>query len=224
MAGLQTIISTAQSIEINRSRLVGQTISRSGRILTASRNWANPFRFVVVPRPIWRFTEVRSVLEDLMTADRNISHSIQLGVDSQGAVNGSRWLIGYQGSAPGGTTGYGGTLSNITITSMAGTTITMANCPTAGTIFAKGDYIQPTNYRYPFVVTQDLIGNGTTTRSVTVHRSFLPQTGFTLAGSTVKVGTSCVFNVIVSGLPTYRYISGEFIEFNGNFELVEEIL
>lgn len=223
MASLQSIIDSAQTIEINRSKLVGQTISRSGRILTASRNWANPFRLVVAPKPIWRFSEVRAILEDLMTNDRNISHSIQLGNKS-----GQQWLVGYQGAAPGGTTGYGGTLSNVAITAMTGTTISLANCPTSGNIFLKGDYIQPisggTSYRYPFVVTQDLIGNGNTNRTVTVHRSFMPQTGYTLNPSNVKVGTSCVFNMMVTGLPTYRYISGEFIEFTGNFELVEEIL
>jgi hypothetical protein len=220
---LQSIIDSAQSIEINRSKLVGQTISRSGRILTATRNWANPFRMVIVPKPIWRFSEARSIIEDLMTNDRNTSHSIQLG-----AVSGAAWTIGYQGAAPGGTTGGGGTLTNITITGMTGSTISLANCPLAGNIFLKGDYIQPisgaTSYRYPFVVTQNLIGNGSANRTVTVHRSFMPQTGYTLNPSNIKVGTSCVFTVMVTALPTYRLVSGQFVEFTGNFELVEEIL
>jgi len=221
MASLQSIIDSAQSLEINRSKLVGQTISRSGRILTGTRNWANPFRMTVVPKPIWRYADTRDIIEDIMARDRNTSHTIQLG-----SVSGQTWVIGYQGNAAGGTTGAGGTLSSITVASMAGTTMTLNNCPTSGsvTIFRKGDYIQPVNYRYPFVVTQDVIGNGNATRTVTVHRSFMPQTSFTLAGSSLKVGTSCSFIVMVTGLPTHRLVSGQFVEFTGNFELVEEIL
>lgn len=221
MASLQSIIDSAQSIEINRSKLVGQTISRSGRILTGTRNWANPFRLTVVPKPIWIYADTRSIIEDLMAKDRNTSHTIQLGNTS-----GQEWVIGYQGNASGGTTGGGGTLASITVASMSGTTMTLNNCPTSGsiTIFKKGDYIQPVNYRYPFVVTEDLIGNGNATRTVTVNRSYMPQTSFTLAGSSLKVGTSCTFIVMVSALPTHRLVSGKFVEFTGNFELVEEIL
>ena len=64
---LQDIINTASNIEINRSKLVAQTVSRSGRISVASRNWANPFRFTVTPKPVWTYTEYRAIFEPIFT-------------------------------------------------------------------------------------------------------------------------------------------------------------
>ena len=51
--GLQDIINSAVNIDFNRTKLVAQNISRSGRVSAASRNWANPYRFTVTPKPIW---------------------------------------------------------------------------------------------------------------------------------------------------------------------------
>jgi len=58
---MQQIIDSAVNVEINRSKLVAQTVSRSGRISAVSRNWANPFRFTVTPKPVWTAAEYRSV-------------------------------------------------------------------------------------------------------------------------------------------------------------------
>jgi hypothetical protein len=58
---LQDIINSAVNVEVNRSKLVAQTVSRSGRISVASRNWTNPFRFVITPKPVWTAAEYRSV-------------------------------------------------------------------------------------------------------------------------------------------------------------------
>jgi hypothetical protein len=66
---LQDIINTASNIEINRSKLVAQTVSRSGRISVASRNWANPFRFTVTPKPVWTYTEYRAIFEPIFTVE-----------------------------------------------------------------------------------------------------------------------------------------------------------
>jgi len=79
--GLQDIIDSAVNIELNRSKLIAQTISRSGRISTASRNWANPYRFTVTPKPIWQYSEVRSVLEAIYRNDRYETVTITLGGD-----------------------------------------------------------------------------------------------------------------------------------------------
>jgi hypothetical protein len=99
---LQDIINTASNIEINRSKLVAQTVSRSGRISVASRNWANPFRFTVTPKPVWTYTEYRAIFEPIFTADRYTTQSIALTNfnTSTGALTqtGMFWLTEYQGN------------------------------------------------------------------------------------------------------------------------------
>jgi len=97
---LQQIIDTAVNVEVNRSKLVAQTISRSGRISTASRNWANPFRFVVTPKPVWTASEYREVFGPLLDNDRYLPHGFYLNnVDATTRLAnlGNSWMINYQG-------------------------------------------------------------------------------------------------------------------------------
>ena len=77
--GLQDVIDTAVNIEFNRSKLVAQTISRSGRISTASRNWANPYRFTITPKPVWKYDEVRAMIETIYRLDRYETTAIYFG-------------------------------------------------------------------------------------------------------------------------------------------------
>ena len=97
---LQQIIDSAVNVEVNRSKLVAQTISRSGRISTASRNWANPFRFTVTPKPVWAASEYRSVFAALLDNDRYLPHGFYLNnIDATQRVAdlGNSWMINYQG-------------------------------------------------------------------------------------------------------------------------------
>jgi hypothetical protein len=97
---LQQIIDTAVNVEVNRSKLVAQTISRSGRISVASRNWANPFRFVITPKPVWSASEYRSVFSSLLENDKYLPHGFYLNnVDATTfqADLGNSWMVNYQG-------------------------------------------------------------------------------------------------------------------------------
>jgi len=82
--GLQDVIDTAVNIEFNRSKLVAQTISRSGRISTASRNWANPYRFTVTPKPVWLYADARAMIETIYRNDRYNTVAIYFGDYSKG--------------------------------------------------------------------------------------------------------------------------------------------
>jgi hypothetical protein len=97
---LQQIIDSAVNVEVNRSKLVAQTISRSGRISVASRNWANPFRFVVTPKPVWTASEYRSVFSSLLENDKYLPHGFYLNnVDATTLLAdlGNSWMVNYQG-------------------------------------------------------------------------------------------------------------------------------
>jgi hypothetical protein len=176
---LQGIINTAVNIEVNRSKLAAQSISRSGRILTAARNWANPYRMTVTPRPIWRLddtitirdtsTSVRAMIEAIYAADRITSTTIFLadinGTTGALTAAGMEWLVDYQGE-------YGNT--NGILTSVTGNSagdaasgnrmfITLGGTPPATDtyIVKRGDWIRPTTsaviYRYPYQVTADIV-------------------------------------------------------------------
>jgi hypothetical protein len=160
---LQQIIDTAVNVEINRSKLVAQTISRSGRLSTVSRNWANPFRFVVTPKPVWTASEYRSVFAELLDNDRYLPHGFYLNnVDPTTfqADLGNSWMVNYQGG--GDATGNNLIDSYSATSQTSGAMICLTNVNsstiTAGTYLAKeGDYLRLSNYRYPYIATADVV-------------------------------------------------------------------
>lgn len=214
---MQSIINSAQSIEVSRPALVATSMSRSGRLFTGTRNWAKPWRFIISPKPVWTISTARSVIESVMTADKHTEQTVYLG---QG---GASWTTAYQGAV--GTTG--GALNGISCTSATGTTLTIAytGLSNGTVIFRVGDIIQPNGHRYPYVVTSEVTATGATgSATVNLNRGYLPQTGYTLSGSSLLVGTACSWRVKTSTLPTYKFIPGQLVEFTGEFELIESIL
>lgn len=160
---LQQIIDTATNIEVNRSKLVAQTVSRNGRISTASRNWATPFRFVVTPKPIWSAAEYRAVFADLLDNDRYLPHGFYLNnIDGTTflANRGNSWMVNYQGNADVSSNNNVLDSYNVgTQTSGAQLTLTNVNSTTitAGLFLVKeGDYIRPGTFRYPYIATADV--------------------------------------------------------------------
>jgi len=162
---LQQIINTAVNVEVNRSKLVAQTLSRSGRISTVSRNWANPFRFTVSPKPVWTAAEYRSVFADLLDNDKYLPHGFRLNdLDPTTflANQGNSWMVNYQGGAD-AASGGDNVLDSYQATSQtSGAMICLTNINsttiTAGTYLVKaGDYLRPSGFRYPYIATADVI-------------------------------------------------------------------
>jgi hypothetical protein len=210
---LQKIVDSAQSLEINRTRLVASTVSRNGRLLTASRNWVNPWRITVEPRPVWPWADYRQYFEPVINGDRLTTHTVLLG-------NTAPWIIDYQGNVA--------RTSNqlnapVVVQSVTGTTWTITTTGLTGqTLFKAGDILQPVGHYYPYVVTADTVISGNTT-TVTTHRGYIPQTSYTIAGAALKVGAGCSWRVRVTGMPTYRMLPSRLAEFTGNFELTEVV-
>ena len=76
--GLQQIIDTAQSIEINRPRMVSQMVTRSGRVRTAERAALTPFQMIVTPQAYSRWEDVRDLVEGITVVDRNLNTWVKL--------------------------------------------------------------------------------------------------------------------------------------------------
>lgn len=175
---LQAIIDSAVNIEINRSKLVAQSISRSGRILAAARNWSNPYRITVTPQPVWKLTDtidiggvsttVRAMIEDIYQADRIQSVPVRLAnANASFGLNNPNmeWMVKYQGAAPttnGVITGCGGSAAGDAASGNR-MFITFATAPATDTLlFAKGDWVRPfkatgVSYNYPYQVTSNIV-------------------------------------------------------------------
>ncbi len=231
---LQTFINSAQSIEFGRADLVATSVSRSGRVITQTRNTVKPWSFKVTPQPVMPWSSYRGAIEAVLAKDRHTEHEIQLG-----ATGGSAWLTAYQGSCPRNSTT--GILDYVYVTAFSGNTITI-NVSNAGiangtVIFQPGDIVQPAGtgtdgkyYRYPYAVTEAVIKNsGDTTKTVKLNRGFIVQANYDVTSGTsgrnaLKVGSACKWNVIMTNLPAVRYVPGKLVEFTGDMELLEVVL
>ena len=213
---IQNIIDKAQQIEIDRRRMVGQTISRSQRIKTAERSTAQPWKFKITPPGSLPWTASRGFIEVIDFNDRATEYAISLNNNS-----GMNYITSYLGSIT------QGQLNSLTIYSTGTSTITITGMPSVSSstvIFARGDLIQPANSRYPYTVVSTATRGSSTTTSVTLHRPIITSEGISLTGQGLKVGNSCTWQVVVSGLPTYQLVPMQRVQYTGDFELIEKII
>lgn len=211
---IQTIIDSAQSIEIDRRKVVGQTISRSERIKSAERASANAFKIIVTPPARFRYNAYRSVIEEIQNNDRFNEQEINL------ANNRNNFITEYQGALS------AAQLSTMTITAFSGTSVTFGNLPSvvsATVVLKAGDWIQPAQSRYPYIVTETVTRGTGSLVTATVHRQLITSENTTTTG-TFAVGTGTTLQVVVSELPTYKLVQRNWGEFTGDFTLVEKII
>jgi hypothetical protein len=190
---LQQIIDTAVNVEVNRSKLVAQTISRSGRISTASRNWANPFRFTVTPKPVWAASEYRAAFSSLLENDKYLPHGFYLNnIDPTTfrADLGNSWMVNYQGGADASSGGNNAIDSYSATSQTSGAMICLTNVNSttigAGTYIVKeGDYIRPVAYRYSYIATADVV---------------IPTAASAIAGVVQPAGVTVTLQPAVAGV------------------------
>ena len=214
--GIQYIIDNAQQIEIDRRRMVGQSISRSQRIKTAERSTAQPWKFKVTPPAQIPWTTGRVVAEAISTGDRVAEYEISLNNSS-----GMNYITKYQGAMT------SGQRSALTIASTGTSTLVLTNLPAVSTstvLFAAGDIIQPTNSRYPYAITDTVLRGSNTTTNVLLNRPLITSEGISLIGQTVLIGNSCTWQVVLTIMPTYSLVYGQRMQYNGDFELIEKII
>lgn len=116
---IQYIIDRAQSIEVDRKRLVGQTMSRSQRIKTAERNTAQPWRFSVSPPGVLLWNQARAAVEDIASGDRIQEYTVGF------TRPGHNFIAGYQGAYT------QSQMNSVTISAVGVNTLTLTNLPAA---------------------------------------------------------------------------------------------
>jgi hypothetical protein len=224
---IQNIIDRAQQIEIDRRRIVAQTISRSQRIKTSERSTAQPWRFKVTPPGSLPWTASRGFIEVIDLNDRVGEYTISLNNNP-----GMNYITAYQGiittAALNNLSIHAATTSTLTITDMpaigAPTTDPERAVTTSTVMFYAGDLIQPANSRYPYTVVSTVIRGASTTTSVTLHRPIITSEGINLVGQSLKIGNSCSWRVIISGLPSYQLVPMRQVQYTGDFELIEKVI
>ena len=211
----QAIINTAQSIEFNRRRVIGQSISRSQRIKTAERVSAQPFVLTVTPIARFRWSDTRSALEMIQNFDRNDECEIQIG-----SVSSLNFINAYQGQLS------SAQLAALTITNATSTSITIGGLPSISSstvMFKAGDWIQPTGSRYPYIVTGQVLRGTGSEITATTHRPIITSEGISLTGP-LKIGTDTTLVVIASQFPTYSLVDKNWAQYNGDFVFVEKVI
>lgn len=213
---IQTIIDKAQKITFDRRRVVGQTISRSQRIKTAERNTAQPFRLTVTPPGYLDYGTNRSTIEAIQLIDRNVEATIKIANNNK-----TRYITDYQGGLS------KAQLSGLTVTNFTLTSVTISGLPSVSSstyVFKAGDWIQPINSRYPYIVTSDVIRGVGTEVTATVHRNLITSESTTITNAALLVGTDTTLKVVITELPTYEIGLHKFVNFTGDFGLVEKII
>jgi hypothetical protein len=224
---LQQVIDTAVSMEISRPSLVGQSVSRSGRLLTAVRNTVKPWRFTVEPKPVWLYEQYRTELESILQADRSQEVEITLGSNPR-----QDWIIKYLGSVPSLQFAYQGS-AQFTVNALSqGTSLVLdvneaspfTPLSAATVIFRAGDVIQPIGHRYPYAVSETVLRGTESTITVLVNRGLLQQQDYDIVGKGIQAGQHCRWQVKIAKLPQAQLISGRFMQFTDNFELIESVI
>lgn len=209
---IQTIIDNATFIKFGRTKTAGQTISRSGRVLTSLRPTSQPFNFEVGMHDALRYSTNRDLIETIDTLDITTEETIDIGSTNTNL----NYITTLQGS------GFGGT---VTVTSASGNEIVLntTSATGGGTSLKKGDFIQlDNNYRYPYRVTADVTWNGTS-MTVPIHRPFIAQSGYTVSGKGIILGSSVQFRVKMLEKPEYRVYPHDLLAFDSDFSLIEII-
>lgn len=215
---LQTIINNAVSIQIDRRKLAGQTISRSGQVRISSVASNIPWSFVVQMHPALKYSTNRALVEQIDYLDRVFTETINIGNSNPGLA----YITQYQGDLSSSqinaitVTGYNALLLELNVSAIGGLP--------ADYIFRRGDYLQLDGvYKYPYTTTADVQRGSSSTVLVPLNRPFIPQSGYITVGAGIQVGPDVTWNVVMSKKPGYQIAPHDRLEFLDSFELVEVI-
>ncbi len=208
---IQTFLDRATFLTVDKRKVSAQTITRSGQVKTAEVASANPYRFAFGVTAGYTYSENRGALEELDSLDITVEENIDIGTTNTNLS----YLTALQGTLGG----------SPTITSASGLSIVVntGGATGSGTALKKGDFIQPgTGYRYPYQVTADVTWNASSI-TVPIHRPFLTQSGYTVSGKPLLLGSAVTWNVKMVNKPSYTVLPHDRFSLDNDVELVEII-
>jgi hypothetical protein len=203
-------------MEFDRRRIIATSISRSQRIKTAERLTAQPWTFKITPAGAFRFSDNRGVLENLYLNERVEEYQVRLANNPR-----LSYITAYRGDLD------SGQLAGLrtTATSTASITVDLLPAVSSSTImFRAGDFVQPTNSRYPYTVTGDVVRGSGTTVTLPLNRPIITSENIVLTNQTLVVGTDTTLRLLVVDLPSYNLVPGGLVQFSGDFRVVERVV
>ena len=202
----QWIIDNAESISMDRTEVVGQTITRNQTVRTTSRG-AGVWRFTVKLPDGIAWTDIRGNISLAEKLGRTTTASISLN------ASGHTWLSQYQGNS----VNYTGFVATITTGS---NTITLTSSPTtaSGYKFKAGDLIQLGASGRVYTVAADVAYNSNT---VTLHRPVIDNTA---TGVALRVGPNCNWTVICTQFPQWNLFARDQVSWSGPFVFYENMV
>lgn len=216
MTAIQTLLDNATKIIIDKSYPTALTLSRGQRLKTQSRA-PSTYKFAVSLNPALKYELNRGLLEDYDATGRNVEEEITLSNSSGGS-----WIMDYQGNFT------SGDLASLSIDSVnqANIVLDVSGTTSAGPstiLFEKGDYVQPATSRYSYQVTAQVLRGSGSTVNVPINRAIFDESGYTIVGKAVEVGSDCTFRVKMINQPQYSIVPGRYISWSGDMLLTEVI-
>lgn len=231
---IQRIINQAETLNINRRKLVSVQYTRSEIAKVNETASRNPWRLTLGISASLPYQDNRDLLEQLDYLDKTKPETVTFN------QTGLNYMFAYQA----------GTLTQvqrdaIQVESFIGNQLKLKSLPSVASlgpqgsgstvIFKKGDFIQIAGYPFPFTVVGPAAVSGVVTPgdvirgtdptfvTLTVHRpNFIAASVQNLG---IKVGNEVSFRVICVNMPTYTLSPGAknnpFIQFSGEFQLYE---
>ena len=156
--GFQFVVDNAESISINRKKVVASTQARDGTVRAVSRG-GQVWQFEVKLPDGPRWSDYRGEISKLEALDRVTADTIQINNAGQS------WLIQYQGNAA--------NAAAIAASWTTGNTITLTGGQAAsGYNFRAGDFLQLGSSGSVYTVAADVPFNSNT---VTLHRPIIDR-------------------------------------------------
>ncbi len=215
---LQTIVNNATYIDFKQAKLAGQSVSRSGRILTATVASAEPFRMDVGMHEGLTYSTNRGLAQSINNLDITVEEAINIGSSNTGLAYITQYMGGMDAAQ----------VAQVTVTSASAGSMVLNTTSVTGTTpanaFVQGDIITLNGaYRYPYIVTADVSWSASSI-TVPLSRNFITQDSFTTVGAGIQVGVDCTWSVKMVRKPNYSVLPGDRLVFDGNkFELAEII-
>jgi hypothetical protein len=212
----QTILNIQQSMTVNNRRVIGQQVSRSGQIRVAQYLTAVPWLFTVQPHSYLYYPQVRSIIQSIDNADRQIPEYLSFDTPQL------EWFVKYQGVLT--DVQLGSLVLNATPAPNT-QVIQITGLPTISSgslVFKAGDFIQIQQYVYKVIAD---VPRGTLSYvEVGIHR---PIIGYPTTGTSVVVGKNVTFRMVAEKCPTYTLnpmTDGAFVQWDSEFVFREYII
>ena len=198
----QYVFDYAETISINKRRVIGSTITRDNTVRAVSRG-GQTWRFEVKLPDGIAWSQARPYIEKMEALDRSTVGTVQINNAGYNS-----WLMKYQGNS----------VSTMTATFSSGSTITLtAGQAASGFNFKAGDLIQLGSSGRVYSAAADVAYNSNT---VTLNRPVAETAGT----YTLIRGPSVTWNVICTEFPSWTIFARDQVSWAGPFIFYESLV